>query len=83
MPAPGTIVLVDRIEEGFAVCELRDRRPDEEDPEFLTFPVWLFAPELEEGGIYVCTGGNFRLDADATASRRRQIAVLFGSIFDK
>lgn len=69
-------MIVDRIEEGFVVCEL-------EDGTFKNFLSVVLPPDIREGSVLVYSDGEYSVDIEAEAERREKLFALQNSIFDE
>ena len=65
---------VDRIEEGFAVCE-------DENGAFTSFEIAILPENIKEGDIILQSDNRFSVLTDETEERRQKIAKLQKSIF--
>lgn len=67
---------IDRLEEGFAVCEALDRST-------VSIPLSQLPDNSREGDcLIVLEDGSFQLDDQATAARRAKLAKLQNSLFE-
>ncbi len=69
-------MIVDRIEEGFVVCEL-------EDGTFKNILSVVLPPEIREGSVLVYSDGEYSVDIEAEEERRAKLFALQNSIFDE
>lgn len=67
---------VDRIEDGFAVCE-------DENGTFTNFELAILPENIKEGDILLQSENGFSVLTDETEERRQKIAKLQKSIFTK
>lgn len=65
-------VIIDRFEEGFAVCE-------DEDMSITYIPINKIPQEAIEGDILEVDGDNIIIDVEATQTRRAELEDLFNS----
>lgn len=65
-------VIIDRFEEGFAVCE-------DEYMSITHIPINKIPPEAIEGDILEVDGDNIIIDVEATQTRRAELEELFNS----
>lgn len=70
------MLIVDRIEAGFAICELPDRSRQQ-------IPLDLLPAGLREGDCLRESGGHYRIDRQETDRRRAAAAALFRSLQKK
>ena len=69
-------MIVDRLEEGFAVCE-------KEDGSFVNIPLEQIAGAVREGDLLVSFElGGYRVDEAATKARREEMSKRQRSIFE-
>ena len=66
------VVIVDRLEEKFAVCE-------KEDLSIMNIPTEKLPEDVNEGDILVIDGENIFVDKEATNIRREELEKLFNS----
>lgn len=66
------VVIVDRLEEKFAVCE-------KEDLSIMNIPIEKLPEDVNEGDILVIDGENIFVDKEATNIRREELEKLFNS----
>lgn len=64
------MLIVDRIVEGFALCETLEREPQK-------ISLSQLPPEIQPGDCLVDEGGTWRIDAVETARRRQAAWELF------
>lgn len=67
---------VDRIDDGYAVCE-------DENEKIVNFELNLLPEDVKEGNIIEKTDNGFVICSDETAERRKKMAALQNSIFTK
>lgn len=67
---------IDRFEEDIAVLET-------EDEEYINIPRCLIPQEAIEGSIIIEHCGRYKLDGEATAARRADMAEKMRALFDK
>lgn len=60
------IYIVDRVEEGMAVCE-------DEQKQMHTFPLTQLPEGTREGDVLICEEGHFTLDTNAREQRAQRI----------
>lgn len=68
------MLIIDRLEGMFAVCE-------QDDGSMRSYPQEKFQPEAKEGGCYQINGEIFLLDEAETERRREENVALFAEIF--
>lgn len=67
---------VDRIENGIAVCE-------NESGEQTKFKLYELPQGIKEGDLFNEIDGNFIINSDATAQRKRRLSELQNNLFNK
>ncbi len=69
-------LIVDRIEEGLAVCE-------EENGSMQSLPLSLLPPGIREGSVIRKEGGRYLADPEGEARRREALAAKRRKLFQK
>ena len=69
------LLIVDRFEGGFAVCE-------QEDATMVDVDVKLLPQGTKEGDVLKFENGMYTVDADATLQRTRRIRQLMGELWE-
>jgi len=69
-------MVLDRFEEGYAVCEDMDTR------ETLTYPAGALPEDASPGDVLRCDGEAFAIDREETEARRERIKKMFDALWD-
>ncbi len=69
------MIIVDRIENGFAVCEI--------DNEFTEISLLDISGNVREGAVLIKTNGNYVVDEDSTSQRKKDIFEKQRRLFSK
>lgn len=69
------MIIVDRIENGFAVCEI--------DNEFINIPLDQISGNLREGSVLIKCGGHYEVDDTDTENRKKAIFEKQKRLFGK
>lgn len=69
------MIIVDRIENGFAVCEI--------DNEFTEIALLDIIGNVREGAVLIKTNGNYVVDEDSTSQRKKDIFEKQRRLFSK
>lgn len=69
------IVVIDRFEEKFAVCECEDKT-------MINIEIDKLPPKIHEGDVLVIDGDNIKVDYQETNRRRKEIESLIQNMWE-